>query len=663
MNARISLRVSTYLWMDEQRCAELLDLVREYRDTLDEVAFFTGFTHPPLPLATLRARARRLAVIQPQFRAAGLAVGINHLSTMGHLDENLDNSLQEPWQHLVDISGAVSKSCYCVADPAMQAYVRDSYVALAETKPDFIWVDDDVRLESHPPSIHMACLCERCLAAFAAQTGVARTREQLAAAFHAGSREARLTLRRQWLEHNRRYIGGLLAQIREAVDVVDRTVPLGLMTGGIAYSGYGFAEWAGAMAGAHRVPVKWRPGGGFYTDDTPAALLDKAHSVGRQTGLLPVDIRDVQWEHENFPYQVLRKSRRVFAAEGGAAIGAGCTGIALNLMGISQDPFDEYRPYFEAVRGTRALYDKAVGAFGRSACEGLWCAFTPDHLAAQQADGDWTRASTWGGDFSTYNELAEIGLPLAYTREGARLTILSAESCLEFSREALIGMLGGGVLLDGPALARLNEMGMSAHTGFAVRDRKEKDTLERLSRDSLNGAFAGWHRDCRPSFWGETTYLLEPLTPQSRVLAEVIDFAPKSFGPGAGCFENALGGRVAVLGYYPWRSLQSLAKTTQMKSLCRWLSGDALPAYVASFHKIAVWCRRDRAGRPALLLLNASLDPAEGVDLRIRDAQEIAVSRAGTRMKRLSRATQDGPYGAFMLPRLEPWEFAVLTTR
>ena len=431
--ARVSIRVLVGLWLNTQRRNELQAFVQEYREVIDEVAFFTGLTHPPLPLAVVQSRAAVLAQVIPQFKSLGVTTGINHLATLGHLDENLENSLREPWQHLVDFNGAVSASCYCAADPRMQEYIRRCYVALARAKPEFIWIDNDVRMESHGP-IRFACFCDRCLATFSHESGHEWTRTSLIAALQSGPMPQRLALRRQWLAHNRAYLKALLVTIREAVDSIAPSIPLGLMTGETSYSGYGFGDWVPALAGRNRRPVKWRPGGGFYSDDVPLQLLDKAHSTGRQIALLPPALTDIQYEHENFPYQRLKKSVTTFTAEIAAAIGAGCTGAALNCLGITGDPPDEYRPYFDGLRACRALFDKAVAAFDRSPCEGVWSAFTRDHFAILQADGDWFASPSWGGDLRYFNEMAEIGIPAAYGREGARVAALSSEGCLDFSR-------------------------------------------------------------------------------------------------------------------------------------------------------------------------------------------------------------------------------------
>ena len=668
MKATISLRVGTPIWDTPARLDELMTLLDNYRDTIDEVAFFTGFTHPPLPLNVLQQRAVTMGNFIPRFKALGLRVGINHLATIGHLDENLEHSLNEPWQHLVDASGAVSPSCYCASDPRHQAYVREVYIAFAKAGPEFIWIDDDIRMESHQQSIRFACFCDLCMARFSAQVGATWTREALVAAFNTGTADERYALRSQWLEHNRQYIDTLFTQIRSAVDEVNPAIKLGYMVGEIPYSGWGSDRHAHVLAGPNNVEVKWRPGGGFYADNAPFDLLAKAHTIGRITASLPDAVIDVQSEHENFPYQPLAKSNMIFAAEIGAYIGAGCTGTALNLMGITPDPFDEYVPRFEAVRKRRGFFDRAVKTIGRSPTTGISVPFKRDHFAALKTDGDWFAATSWGADMAIVQELSTIGLPIGYPRSGGTgedasspVVILRADTVREFTDDELRGMLSGGALLDGPALQALNARGMGDLTGFTVCGSKDRDTIEQLSHDALNGRFGGWHRDCRPSFWPEPAWLLEPTHANSRVLAELIDFTPRSHGPVSGIFENALGGRVAIQGYYPYASLQSLAKCTQTKTVARWLSKDTLPAYISSFHKAALWCRRDDIGHTIVMLLNTSLDTVDNLTLRMRGVPELLQDiRDNNSEGVVNPAGSDGAYTEYRIGKLAPWEMALI---
>ena len=148
--------------------------------------------------------------------------------------------------------------------------------------------------------------------------------------------------------------------------------------------------------------------------------------------------------------------------------------------------------------------------------------------------------------------------------------------------------------------------------------------------------------------------------PGARILSEVVDFAQVRYGPSTGVFENSLGGRVAVMGYYPWVMLQTLAKSSQMKALFRWLSRDRLPAYIASYSKIGLWCRTDAVGKLAFMLVNASLDPDAGVALHaLTGGEHLALVRMDGTEESLAPAGQDEPYSRYLLPALGPWEMVL----
>jgi len=650
--ATVSLRISPHLWLDDDRRGDLFECLRKCRGTIEEVAFFTSFTHSVLPYAEVTRRARALAGIIPEFKALGLRTGINHLTTLGHLDEDLDNSLGEPWQKITDINGAVANGSYCPLDTRFQAYVRDCYEALAEAGPDFIWIDDDVRMGHHPPA-QFSCFCELCLARFAEETGEAWTRERAAEVIHNEGAATSRQVRVQWVAHNRRIVSELFDLIRSAVDGADPRVPLGFMCCEMVYEGQGFEGWSGTLAGSHGLPVKWRPGGGFYTDAQPLELLRKAHSMGRTAEAIPSADTDIQYEHENFPYQKLKKSETVFVAETAAALAAGCTGVALNLMGISPDPFDEYLPYIDRIREARPFFDRLVSLAGRRPTEGLWPAMTRDIWAAGIGPGN-------ADPLPCLSELAEIGLPPAYSRAGSKVNLLAGDAVRAFTRGELEELLSEAVIVDGRALGHLQALGLAELVGFEVTGTRDRDTIERFTDDPLNGCHAGWWRDCRPSFWRTDAFVLRALSDQARPLAELIDFNRTVSGPVMGASENRLGGRVAVLGYYPWTSLQNLAKSTQMKALCRWLSRDRLPAYVSSFHKVALWCRRDAKGQMVIPLINASLDTVTGVRLHVREDRPFRLMRLDGRETDVRAADRDGDYTVLELPALGPWEMGLI---
>lgn len=657
----ISLRIFTKTWQDRSHFEELVTLLSRDRQRIDEVAFFTSMTHAPLPLAAIEAAAAQLRdECLPAIRALGLRAGINHLVTIGHLDENPEYSLQEPWQHLVDISGEESASCYCASDPRVQEYIGKCYAALAGAGPDFIWIDDDVRLESHAPTIKYACFCDYCIDRFNRTAGHEWTRDRLRAEFNVGAPRERFEFRRQWLKHTNSYITELIGLIRRSVDEANPNVVLGLMTGEIAYSGYAYSPWVDAMAGCKGLEVKWRPGGGFYSDDSPIAMLSKVHSVGRQIACLPDSLTDIQYEVENFPFQLLRKSTTGFAAEISAALGAGCTGTALDILDLFDTP-SVATPYLDKVRDMAGFFEEAAKLFGRSACEGIVIPFTPPHFAALQIEGNWEHAPNWGSDFKPYCELSEIGLPFGYSSNGGSVTLLTDANCVEYTPDELRSFLAGSVLMDGTTLERLEAVGLGELTGFRISGRKDTDSIERLTSHALNGEFAGFHRDCRPSFTSKPVHLLEPRAAGAECISEVVDFGGVVHGVTSGVYENSLGGRVAVIGYYPWHMIHTAAKSFQLKAVCRWLSRGQLPAYIGSCHKIALWCRRDSSGTPAMMLLNASLDAAERFEVCVAgDGAPILATFMDGHSEVVDPIGVVDNYATYRIIRLEPWQAVLL---
>jgi hypothetical protein len=126
-------------------------------------------------------------------------------------------------------------------------------------------------------------------------------------------------------------------------------------------------------------------------------------------------------------------------------------------------------------------------------------------------------------------------------------------------------------------------------------------------------------------------------------------------------FENPLGGRIAVCGYYPWSFLHNLSKSTQMKSVMRWLSRDRLPAYVASFHKVNLWVRQPSEGQLAVAMVNSGFDPAVAPDLVLRTrAEQLRVFDMRGRETAVSAGRTDGPYRHFTLSTIEPWSMRII---
>jgi hypothetical protein len=207
-------------------------------------------------------------------------------------------------------------------------------------------------------------------------------------------------------------------------------------------------------------------------------------------------------------------------------------------------------------------------------------------------------------------------------------------------------------------------MGLGEYTGVHVAEGIPHDMSEVLSDHPLNGRFVGWRRDCRQSFWPEIAYCLEAAAEGVEELAHLADYAGAIHGPCMTAYRNPLGGRVVVAGYYPWTLIHNLAKSSQMKAVCQWLSGDTLPALVESYARVVVWARNDHQGHLVLVLLNASLDAAPELSLRVRATVSRVQHLAMTGEEEELTTVASGPdHVSLTLRNIVPWSMHLLQWR
>ena len=128
-----------------------------------------------------------------------------------------------------------------------------------------------------------------------------------------------------------------------------------------------------------------------------------------------------------------------------------------------------------------------------------------------------------------------------------------------------------------------------------------------------------------------------------------------------GVFENELGGRICVAGYFPWGYHGTTAKSLQIKSVMRWLSKDTLPSYVASFHRINLWQRRCSNNQVALAMLNGSFDVAQEVTLMLKTTHhQLRVIDIELREETVAASGTDGEYQRFVIPQIGPWDIRLI---
>jgi len=662
--AFISFRIGMGQSVSEARFTELLDLFDKYPQVTDEVTLFTTYSHAVQKPELFESRVKLFAKRIAQAQARGYRSGYNILCVMGHHNENLENSIVDPekFTQVTDINGRTSQGSLCPNDPDLVEQMLWRMQLMMDAKPDYIWLDDDIRLAGHIP-VKLTCFCDNCLAKFERETGRKWTREQIKAAADQGTIEEKLAFRKTMLQHNRNTINNLFAAIGDYIHQRDPEMPLGFMTGDRFWEGYDFDRWGDTLSGKSGAEVMWRPGGGFYEDSHTGALVDKSHAIGRQVSKLADHVLSIQSEIENFPYQRLKKARNIVALEAAQHIAAGCTGAAFNVLGQYDEPLDEFEPLVARLHQMRPFFNTMVQHLGRLKPVGVHFVWNKDSYAAVAIE-----AGSWfsGGALFPDDEMFDVGIPSAYDGKYAQVYVLNRTAVHVLSDEQVRDILSQGVYMDGPALDLLNERGFGELTGFKTIGVDKVDRMTEFVAHPLNGAFTGRRCDNRQSFigWLYPAYLLEKTDPKAQSMARLLDY---SFKPVHDCcmgvFENKLGGRICVQGYYPWTYLQNLSRSWQLKSVMRWLSKDTLSGYISSYHKINLWIREQQNGKIALAFTNASFDPAEKVVLMLRTKQKIIkLYDMKCNQTVIQSDESDGSYQKFVIPHVDPWQMRLVVT-
>ena len=648
----LAYRISVKLLESDESFDELMKLLTAYRSAVDEISLFTEYWHHGYyPLERFAELAELLGRRIKQLRKARFrSVGINMLDTIGHLNEAWDFLPALPFPPMVGHDGSMSRCCACPSSPEFRRYMKKKYALIAKAAPDFIWVDDDIRMHHH--GVAWGCFCPTCLKEFGYG---AFEREEVVARLNAPEGGE---LRAAWVEHNASLLDSVLVDVEQAVHKVEPKIELGLMTcgpGWTTYSGQALERW-------HRTlkAKRSRPGGGFYDDAAPRGMISKALEIGRACVPLPPEVTNVQYELENFPYQKLDKSVRTVLNECTLALATGCNGIAFNALKDLPGSMEDYHDLMKAIAGERGRWERLMDASRGCSMAGVWPAHDDRLMAKRQV-----RGGNWFDHDFAYNlnpaALAEIGLPVTLQREHACATILGGSMPDAFSDDDLRRMLSDGVLLDGPALSLLWERGLGELAGVRIGRTFDNGVYERFTGHELNGRFAGDARDVRLSFWGDLAYELLPLDETVGEAARLVGYDGSDCGACISTFTNSLGGRVAVLGYGPWGRLGSSAKRSQMLAIADWVSQGRLPLVIDRTLRVTPFVRMGADGkRFVAVLINTAFDPTGPFDLRVRatPGEVVAITPGGD--ERLTMWKEKGET-RIAVKDIEPWNCMILT--
>lgn len=652
-----SIRIEYPNWISEQRFEDILKMIKKHPCDISQIAFITANVHTPVTLADMEKRLEILKKRMERARGAGLSPGIDMLATIGHHSEDLSNCLNGDYYRMTNINGKACKGSFCMTDKRyINDYVIPVYEMMAQSKPDFIWSDDDVRYQHMP--VGKGCFCDGCIDKFNRMNGTEYTRDTLRKAFRSN-----VELRKLWLDKQSLAMKELFDVLSDTVRSVDKKITLGFMCGEWINEGNDFPLWCEALSENGKYEIMLRPGGSAYSDDKYCDYVFTSGEVGRQNAYIPAYVTSVQNEIENFPHPTFGKTSKSLAAEYILGITSGCSGAAFNILpGETGEPVKNAERHLAALNGitpfARLVFEKLSGS---SPC-GIHANWDKYIAASVPSENFWEREISFSEQVAesstSYNyELLSIGLPEAFNKQYAKVFTVNGENLSVMERNDIISLLSGGVYMDVSALEYLNANGFEEYTGFRVEKKFEVDAIEEYTDTLINNGIFGGKRNGRQEFNPGDAYSLVSVSDDVQMLSKPVDYHGNVIGECCmGLYENSLGGRICVSGYYPYNSLNNYFKSTQLKKIFRWLSRDGLPAYVESETKIRN-LSYEKEGRVLVSLFNYTNDSQKNVCICIKtDSDEAIVYYSNCVPQKICASAADGGYKKFVVDEIPPFE-------
>ncbi|MBN2640971.1 MAG: hypothetical protein JXR78_04920 [Victivallales bacterium] len=616
-----ALRKTLPPWRWQENLDELLEIC--VRDAIDEVVLKidTGtFTHYYPDFDWLLEYQKILFKVKEELSAINVVYSLNPNVTQGHGDRgrNMRDKLPD-FDFIVGHGGECCTDCACQVSPGWRKYISRQWTIYAETKPEIIWIEDDIRFMHHGV-VKYGCYCNSCMRRFADFTGTEWKREDLVNVIMSPGNVN--IVRRQWLDFQRAMSIETMLMFEKVVHQTSPSTVLGLMSSGpMAHCAEG-RDWtaiANVLAG-ERGELASRPNMANYSEQGLHGLLfcdtnvkHVRHAIKRPT----IEMTEI----ENYPYTSYSKSDTYTALQTMVSFSAGADAVTLNLFDHCGTPMDEsgtvtqalakIKPYASALKACAGgiMNDRGVRVFWheKNAYE--------VKLGKTGSYDDFRMFS-----YAWAEKLYLTGLGVTYGEAGVCALCGQAVRCL--SENELHDILSKGVICDAVSIKALVDMGYSELIGTTIDGEFALGTTMPLAGERYyNIEFGGdpkhyfslaIHKQHPCFIW------LHPV-PGAVEISEIVDPDIKRICPGITVYENRLGGRIVLVPFdiqkigMEWLSHM---RKKQLYHLIKW-AGRGEPAVFVEVNDRVMPFRRDAADRCVVGAYNLSLDVHQNFKIRI----------------------------------------------
>lgn len=554
--------------------------------------------------------AEELKTVAARLRSEGISYQLNVVCVMGHHAGGEDFHDMFDWERMVDDAGNEAYGTGCPLGERFRETAGRSLRAFASTRPDVIWIDDDVRYHNHDHlngGADWFCFCENHLKRFAKAYGRYLTREELLEKILAPGKPSPERL--LWRQVQADTMNEFCEWMAREVHAVSPHTRMAKMTSGPEVHSAEGMEWKGLFTAlSDGLRPLGRPTFGPYVEGNPQDYVESLLMADRMRadleGVLGEGNIDLCPEIEFAAYTTWVRSGGTFGYQLETSQYLGMRGTTMDIYDWEGAPLSE-EPMCERVMKKMHPRLNAIAALELNKARRCGVALlTGEDICAhvQLSEGENTIGSmmnsrTWD------RTLSLMGTPCVYTTsktaEGHAVIALDGLTAWYPDDDELKVLLAKGVLLDANACDVLLKRGFGQYIGVesiafvpGVQTGSEffhGGIIEGMDERRMNQRLHELHMS---QSWGRMK-----ISRGAKVLTEVNDPRGRKY-PGTVLYENELGGRVAV---YTGRDdltryFRCHARVDWINALTRWLSKGSFVIELKPAHPVSCIIRECEKG-------------------------------------------------------------------
>ncbi len=468
----------------EKRFCELIDFCKKTK--IESVMLYVAldpnwYYISDTPAYSIACRDQMLPYIK-RLREAGISYQLNFQNLVGSTLGGVDFSKNFTWENLVDHKGRESLGCGCPIDENFRKEAGERLRIWAETEPDVIWIDDDLRYHNHGTPIlaklegegnykDYYCFCKAHINRFNKENGTSFDRKFLIDAMTVKGEPSKT--RKKYLDFLNDTICETAQWIHNTVKSASRNTRLAQMTSSPDVHSAEGREWGRFLSSlcGDDMPIV-RSTFGPYKENDPRDFIDCYRKLAQTTVNIDSSCdTSVEFcpEIENTRFTIWSKSASATAYQLALSAFMGNERITLSLYDLDGGALSDEPLYEKMLIENKKYLDKLVSLELRNCSyEGVVIPTSPKSGKTYRlSDGD--DYESLGGKNRYFEKyFLKMGVPCRYSipddiEDG--VVILDGYSVGFLSDEQLEDMLSGKAIIDASATKTILERGFGGLIG------------------------------------------------------------------------------------------------------------------------------------------------------------------------------------------------------